>query len=172
MSAFARRADGVPRSSDDPEGARLHAGYCAGFFSDLDSIKLEIVHISQQAHCHRVARGGSLTAGLTGSAAPRHSGRRSRRTLVPNSAWASLDAGAWTPPRPAESVARSCCDGAAEANHVRASDRTGGTGRLVVVRPPPDSAAHHAEQRENEAYQQQDDADRPQDCELGDEADD
>jgi hypothetical protein len=43
---------------------------------------------------------------------------------------------------------------------------------LVIVRPPSDSAPHRAEQRENQAYHDQDDANRPQDRDVGQKADD
>lgn len=43
---------------------------------------------------------------------------------------------------------------------------------LEVVRSASDSPPHHAEQRKNEADDDQGDADRPQDRDLGDEADD
>lgn len=56
----------------------------------------------------------------------------------------------------------------------RDREKSPGHGRrgLVVVRSPSDSAPHHAQQRENETYHHQDDADHPQDRDLGDEADD
>jgi hypothetical protein len=43
---------------------------------------------------------------------------------------------------------------------------------LVIMRPPPDSAPHHAEQRENQTYHDQDDADRPQDRDVSQKAND